>query len=292
MSWSTVRGEGGGKFDSLFKFKAEVKHRVRFLTDQCISMWVHNVPSVSVMKDGRPSTIRGYRTYLCNFEDEGRICHSGLCDMDDPMWDALGDDDKYGRTDNKPDHDKPSHFRKSVTHIIPLWNYETEKVELLRQGNKLFGLLGDMIDARGTLQAFDVQIWKTGNGFRTEYKAAALQDTSFEKTDGIKAEQSELELFIANGLFSDTPADIVTYVSGAAPNKKASENKISASVTNAPSGEISVLFDKIMNIKDDRPDILDDQIIQIVEGVMGKGTDIRTGTEEQLITIYEKLEAV
>lgn len=230
MSFKFVNNEDSG-YNLIFKYEEGKRHKLRMLANDCVSMLVYNVPKVTIRdpESNSDEVLRGYKTFLCAFEGETRGNYRyGLDTMEDPLWIHLQDRDKYARDkDGNLDTTKPIHFRKSVQNIIPVFNRDKNRVELLRSGNMLFKKLHSIIQANGDPTGYDVVTWKTGTGFNTKYNIEpVVKSDDFEFTDKIRKEMADLMEWVEKSLYPETKEDVMKYIVGddSAPTDRQIEN--------------------------------------------------------------------
>lgn len=196
MSWEAA--EGGSQSDYL-KLEAGKPSTVRVLGEP-LSGWYHRVPGiVTVDENGTKNTVRSFKTFLSNWENEGRETnHAGLKGMKDPMWDQLEESDQYSKDRNgNIKKDKPLHFPMLQYHYFPVYVYDESKVRWLRAGTSLAKKISKIhktLKDRGGIFSGDIVVDRTGTTkFDTEYNATPLGPSEFKPDIGdFKAISDEL----------------------------------------------------------------------------------------------------
>ena len=161
MSWKDIEksnsGEKGDK-TSYTKFE-EGSTLIRILGEEPFSFWSH---------------------YMTN-QKTSVTCPGKGC----PICKVIEASKKTGEKTNK--------YNTSRRHAITIWNYETERQEIMISSKTLFGqLLEFLIDEElGDLREYDVKIIRRGKGTETTYSVLPGKRYKFEHDD--ECEEIDIE---------------------------------------------------------------------------------------------------
>ena len=135
-----------------------------------ISVWEHTIPAI-------PNK-RYFSTQVCPGMQVCPLCAQNSIDIEN------------GVTENKM---KSFPVRKRF--VVPIWSYRLKRILFFKQGQDLLEEMGVYINKNGPDIDFDV--WKTGKGFNTKYKAIFLGDAEISTDDcgPVEIQPDELEWF-------------------------------------------------------------------------------------------------
>ena len=175
MSWKDVEGNASGEKMAYTKFK-EGTTRVRIIGDEPFSFWSHYM-----VKQRTSVTCPGKGCPICKVIDAA-----------------------------KKNGGKSTEYNTSRRHAITIWNYETERQEILISSKTLFGQLLSLMrdEAFGDLSKYDVKIKRTGEGTDTTYMVIPCAPTKFEHEDEIE------DVDIENMLKAPTHEEILMLMEG------------------------------------------------------------------------------
>jgi len=158
----------------------------RPLSKDTTSIWCHSIPGVDGMSaEGKPFTERKYATEICvSTGRSGTGCNP--CTTQDPMWHKL---DKNSQTSKKGAR---VDFPKKVIHLLPVLDLATNKVRILKGGNKTFENMGGWLATQAPnmqdLRRCEWNIWKEGKGIKTTYHTVRSDATPFTLTPEMEIE--------------------------------------------------------------------------------------------------------
>jgi hypothetical protein len=156
------------------------KKLVRPLGAKPQSLWVHKIQEVKTMgPNNQMITLRRFRHETCTATGRNGVgCY--LCNTPDPLWHMLSKEEQTNKKGQRVD------FPKTPIHILPVYEHTAAEVVVMRGGNQLFEEMDKWYDTQADrmkdLGRCDWQVWKTGQGKRTEYKSSRMDVSHFDVT--------------------------------------------------------------------------------------------------------------
>lgn len=154
MGWNDIlknNGSNGSSDKVEFAKIPEGTTRIRILDEEPYSFWQHWL-------DDHKMSVR------CPSDDQCPMC-------------------KINRLD-KANGDKPR-FNNSSRHIARIWNYETNREEILAQGITFWRAIGQYMQELGDVRNYDIKVMRKGTDRSTSYTLLPLPPTVFEHKDQI-----------------------------------------------------------------------------------------------------------
>jgi hypothetical protein len=105
------------------------------------------------------------------------------CPLKDPLWEFI--DGKY-KTDQKGVR---KDLNKRLFWLLPIWNYTTNRIEVMEQGSEAFGAMDKFDDQGGDITSVDWKFWQIKMP-RTTFlsdKVDSTQSANFQFTPEIQA---------------------------------------------------------------------------------------------------------
>ena len=151
MSWTDIMNDGATTTEKVeFAKLPEGTTRMRFLDDEPFSMWQH------WLNDHRMSV-------RC----PGRDC---------PICETIKRDKENGVTPR---------YNNSSRHVVRIWNYETNREEILAQGRNFFKQVGAFMKELGSLTEYDIKVIRSGKDRNTSYTILPMPPAPFEFKDKV-----------------------------------------------------------------------------------------------------------
>lgn len=138
----------------------------RPLNADTTSLWVHAIQAIP--------DVRKYTTILC----QDRQCVA--CNVIDPLWGKLTPREQTNKAK------QPVHFPKRLIHFLPIYDYTSKSVKVLRGGAGTYEGMSTWLTSlpkeRRDLQRCDWSISKAGTGLMTKYALVRSDETKFDLT--------------------------------------------------------------------------------------------------------------
>lgn len=153
MGWNDVATNNENKNENKIQYtKFETGNTViRILDNEPESFWQH-----FLMKQNSAITCPGKDCPICNVIKAQKIA---------------GEKPQYNSTKR---------------HAMRIWNYNTNKMEILIQGNRFFSDLLNLHNNVGDLKSYDIKVIRSGSGTDTKYMLLPNQPSEFSITEGIE----------------------------------------------------------------------------------------------------------
>lgn len=152
MSWTDVEGKSGGSKDKIpFTSFPEGTTIIRILDAEPHSYWNHWLP-----KQNMGSTCMGKGCPICDV-----IAQSKANKVKAP-------------------------YTSIRRHGIRVWNYSTQQMEIMAQGNTFFQDLLVLHKNVGDITSYNIKVVRSGSGMNdTKYTLLPQQPTEFDHADGV-----------------------------------------------------------------------------------------------------------